>query len=250
MNSESSSPRRRAADNHAPALEWQLLCQAYQNLPITLMVNLSVTIGGSIVLYTDGYSYVYQWIMLTALLSALRLATGVYFKSRYHLSAAVDTTTIIVWKSIFAAGLLSAAMVWVVIALVTITHNQIPPTSRYTLLIIMSAMASGATGITAPLKMTGRIYITLMILAPSLIMIFYSHNDAVIGVLGLIFCAAMIASHASNHKLLRASLTLKLENEQLVNNLQYLNTDLERRVNSRTQALKRIAHHDSLTGLP
>ena len=60
----------------------------------------------------------------------------------------------------------------------------------------------------------------------------------------------MISSHSSNHRLLRASLTLKIENEQLVNNLQFLNSDLERRVNLRTQALKRIAHHDSLTGLP
>ncbi|HEY6529199.1 MAG TPA: EAL domain-containing protein [Cellvibrionaceae bacterium] len=250
MNSESPSPRRRATDNHVPALEWQLLCQAYQNLSITLMVNLSVTIGGSIVLYTDGYSYVHLWIILTALMTAVRLATGMYFKSRYNLNAVVDTKTIIIWKSIFTAGLISAALVWALIALVTITYSQIPPTSRYTLLIIMSAMASGATGITAPLKTAGRIYIAIMILAPSIIMIFYSNNDAVIGVLGLIFCAAMVATHTSNHKLLRASLTLKLENEQLVNNLQYLNTDLERRVNLRTQALKRIAHHDSLTGLP
>ena len=83
-------------------------------------------------------------------------------------------------------------------------------------------MASGATGITAPLKLIGRLYIALMVIPAAIFMLFYSSHNWVIGFLALIFCAAMISSHSSNHRLLRASLTLKIENEQLVNNLQFL----------------------------
>ncbi|HMY40052.1 MAG TPA: EAL domain-containing protein, partial [Marinagarivorans sp.] len=250
MSVETSSPRRRVTDNRLPALEWQLVCQAFQNLPAMLMVNLSVSVGGGIVLYSDGYSYVYHWLALVIVMTVVRLAVGLYFNARYTNTMVVDQKFITLWKGVFAIGLFAAAGVWVAIAIATFTHQEIPPTSHYTLLIIMSAMASGATGITAPLKLIGRFYIAIMIIPAAIIMLFYSNNNLIIGVLGLVFCAAMIASHASNHRLLRASLTLKLENEQLVNNLQYLNSDLERRVNLRTQALKRIAHHDSLTGLP
>lgn len=250
MSAEPSSPRRRVTDNHLPALEWQLVCQAFHNLPAMLMVNLAVSIGASIVLYNDGYAYVYQWLTLVILMTGVRLVNSLYFKARHSRSLVVDNKIITLWKSIFAIGLFCAAFVWVAIAVMTFTHSEVPPTSHYTLLIIMSAMASGATGITAPLKLIGRFYIAIMVIPAAIIMLFYSNNNLIIGVLGLVFCAAMIASHASNHRLLRASLTLKLENEQLVNNLQYLNSDLERRVNLRTQALKRIAHHDSLTGLP
>lgn len=250
MSAASSAPRRRVTDNHLPALEWQLVCHAFQNLPAMLMVNLSVSIGTGIVLYTDGFAYVYPWLIGVTLLTALRLATGVYFKTRLSRRIIMDENMIMRWKGIFAGGLFAAGFIWVAITLVTFLQPDIPPTSQYTLLIIMSAMASGATGITAPLKLIGRLYIALMVIPAAIFMLFYSSHNWIIGFLALIFCAAMITSHSSNHRLLRASLTLKIENEQLVNNLQFLNSDLERRVNLRTQALKRIAHHDSLTGLP
>lgn len=250
MSAESAAPRRRVTDNHLPALEWQLVCQAFQNLPAMLMVNLSTSILTGLVLFTDGFAYVYPWLIAATLLTALRLATGVYFKNRYSQRVIMDETIIKSWKGVFASGLFTAGFIWVAVTLVAFLQPDIPPTSQYTLLVIMSAMASGATGITAPLKLIGRLYIALMVIPAAIFMLFYSSHNWVIGFLALIFCAAMISSHSSNHRLLRASLTLKIENEQLVNNLQFLNSDLERRVNLRTQALKRIAHHDSLTGLP
>ena len=46
-----------------------------------LMVNLSTSILTGLVLFTDGFAYVYPWLIAATLLTALRLATGVYFKT-------------------------------------------------------------------------------------------------------------------------------------------------------------------------
>ncbi len=250
MSIETSPPRRRATDNQRLALEWQLLCQAFQNLPAMLAVNFSVSIGAALVLLNDGYSYVYYWVTIVTLMTLMRLASGWYFKTHHRTQPLFDAKLIKRWKAIFAMGLLGAGVVWVTFAMLTFADDKIPPTSHFTLLIMMSAMASGATGISAPLLLTGRAYIVLMVVPASLVLLFDPNHNWIIGLLALVFGMAMLSSHSGNHRLLRASLSLKIENEQLVNNLQFLNTDLERRVNLRTQALKRIAHHDALTGLP
>lgn len=250
MSIEASPPRRRVTDNRQLALEWQLLCQAFANLPAMLVVNFCVSIGAAFVLFSDGYTYAYYWVAIVTVMTLLRMSSGFYFKSRRRTQTSFDAKLIMRWKAIFTAGLLGAGLVWVTIAFITFTDEKIPPTSNFTLLIMMSAMASGATGISAPLLYTGRAYILLMVVPAALLILFDPSHNWVIGLLALVFGAAMLSSHSGNHRLLRASLSLKIENEQLVNNLQFLNSDLERRVNLRTQALKRIAHHDALTGLP
>lgn len=250
MSIEASPPRRRVTDNRQLALEWQLLCQAFANLPAMLVVNFCVSIGAAFVLFSDGYTYAYHWVAIVTVMTLLRMSSGFYFKSRRRTQTSFDAKLIMRWKAIFTAGLLGAGLVWVSIAFITFTDEKIPPTSNFTLLIMMSAMASGATGISAPLLYTGRAYILLMVVPAALLILFDPSHNWVIGLLALVFGAAMLSSHSGNHRLLRASLSLKIENEQLVNNLQFLNSDLERRVNLRTQALKRIAHHDALTGLP
>lgn len=243
-----ASHGRRASDTYLPALEWQLLKQAFNNLPAMLMVNLSVTLGAVYIIHNDGHSIAYIWPLFVVVLTALRAATGYQFKIRQANKTLADEKTLNFYKLLYGGGLISAALTWDLVAL--LTFSDMAQTTRYSLIIIISALGSGATGITAPLGNIARIYITLIVLPPSFLLILNSPHDLVTGILGIIFCIAMLVSHASNHKLLRASITLKLENEQLVNNLKYLNTDLERRVSLRTQALKRIAHHDALTGLP
>jgi diguanylate cyclase (GGDEF)-like protein len=239
-------PRRRSSD-HSPIIEFQLLSLAYQQLPAMLIVNVTAAIGAGLVLRSDGFTNIYYWVVAVIILSLLRLLSWVAFKrtmGAYHPTSGHTGF----WHWIFALGIYAAGCLWV--GLVMATFEEAPYASRFTLMIIISALAGGATGISAALKYVGRIYITILLLITSIVLYLTSPEDIIIAMLGMVFWVAMVISHRNNHYVLKQSLTLQLENKQLITNLQELNTDLEQRVNQRTQALKRIAHHDSLTGLP
>lgn len=239
-------PRRRSSD-HSPLIELQLLSLAYQQLPAMLIVNVAAAIGAGLVLGSDGFANINYWVVAVMILSLLRLLSWVAYR---RVAATYSSTPLNTgwWRWIFAIGIYTAGCLWV--GLVMATFEDAPYESRFTLMIIISALAGGATGISAPLKYIGRIYITILLLVTSIVLFLTSPDDYVIAILGMIFWVAMLLSHRNNHYVLKQSLTLQLENKQLIANLQELNADLEQRVSQRTQALKRIAHHDSLTGLP
>lgn len=239
-------PRRRSSD-HSPIIEFQLLSLAYQQLPAMLIVNVTAAIGAGLVLHADGFSNIYYWVLTVIILSLLRLLSWVSFR---RVTGTTQATLMHrgFWRCIFAIGIYAAGGLWV--GLVMASFDEVTYASRFTLMIIISALAGGATGISASLKYVGRIYITILLLVTSIVLYVTSPEDIIIASLGMIFWVAMVISHRNNHYVLKQSLTLQLENKQLIANLQELNADLEQRVNQRTQALKRIAHHDSLTGLP
>lgn len=239
--------RRRATDRNL-SIELQLLSLAYKNLPAMLIVNITATLGAGYVLHADGVNYISYWVSAVLFLSLLRFVSWIGFTRFLALDQIDNFKNLQWWKTGFAAGLFSAAILWV--AVVFIAFDLAHYNSKFTLIIIISALAGGATGITAPLKYIGRIYITLLLFPTSIILYLISKDDLVIALLGLIFWLAMIISHRNNHGVLRQSLTLQQENTQLINNLQEFNNHLENRVAERTEALRRIAHYDVLTGLP
>lgn len=241
-------PRRRATDQELPIIEWQLLCLAYKNLPAMLIVNVTATLGAGFVLYSDGFIHIIYWMLAVLFISLIRLAFWFGFKQTENSNPQLTMPMVNHWKWPFAIGIYLSAILWIYV--VFTSFSSAPYSSKFTLIIIISALAGGATGITAPLKYIGKIYITILLFCTSIILFFTAQNAVVISLLGLIFWIAMLVSHKNNHQILRQGLTLQLENNQLISNLQELNSDLEQRVNQRTQALKRIAHHDSLTGLP
>lgn len=239
--------RRRATDrNHS--IELQLLALAYQNLPAMLVVNITAALGAGYVLQADGIGNIVYWILAVLLLSIFRFVSWIGFTSRLEKNQIRDFDSLGLWKILFALGLFIAATLWV--GIICVAFGFAPYSSKFTLVIIISALAGGATGIIAPLKFIGRIYITLLLFPTSIILYLLSKDDLVIALLGLVFWVAMIISHRTNHKVLLQSLILQQENTLLINNLQELNTHLEKRVADRTEALRRIAHYDALTGLP
>ncbi len=239
-------PNRRATDQHT-LVEMQLAALAYQNLPAMLGVNIAATLGVAFLLYADGVSYLPVWLALVFVLSGLRLLCWFFFQ-RYCANESREQAKVGGWVLLYTLGLHSAALIWV--AMVFITFQLATSEAKFTVIVIISALAGGATGITAPLKYAGRIYITILLLFTSVIIYWVASEHWVFSVLGLVFWVAMIISHRNNHYVLLKSLTLQMENKQLINNLQHLNAELELRVQQRTSALERIAHNDALTGLP
>jgi diguanylate cyclase len=241
----SGFPRRRATDQDT-LIEAQLVDLAYQNLPAMVAVNIAATLGVVFLLHTEGVVGIQLWFGLVLLLSLLRLFSWVLYK-QCGSSANGSHKYIPTWIWLYTLGLHSAAVVWVWLLYMVFQSASLEV--KFTVIVIISSLAGGATGITAPLKYAGRIYITILLLLTSIIIYLTSSEYWVLSVLGIVFFGAMIVSHRNNHRVLLKSLTLQLENKQLIHNLQNLNVDLEQRVQQRTEALKQIAHHDALTGL-
>ena len=115
--------------------------------------------------------------------------------------------------------------------------------TRFVIIVVLSALAGGATGVLSPLKLTGRIYISLILLPASVALLL--GPDRALGLLGVAFWLVMLAGHRNNHALLVDSVQLRDQNRDLVealarrsHDLNSLNQDLEARVALRTRQLQ------------
>lgn len=225
----------------------QLMALAYENLPAMILVNFAAACGALLVLHRDGKS-VLAWLVAVLVLSGFRLASFFLFRRSSVAGKLTNVDRVDAWGIVYATGLIGAAIYWVALLLMSFQNAEL--VSRFTLIVIIAALSGGATGIVAPLKYIGRIYISIMLLCSSMIIYISAPEYWVLSVLGATFWLVMIFSHKNNHKVLIQSLLLKWDNEKLIHDLKRLNSDLEARVVQRTQALKKLAHQDPLTGLP
>lgn len=145
---------------------------------------------------------------------------------------------------VFSAGLLLSATLWAYLACVRFPVDD--ERIRYVVIVVLSALAGGATGVLAPLRLTGKLYISLILLPASLTMIVTHRSDTVLGVLGTIFWLVMLVGHHNNHLLLVDAIELRDENQELLgavarrsHELDRLNHELEERVAARTAELER-----------
>jgi diguanylate cyclase len=251
FSSHSKTPHqdqgRRISDSNTISIEMQLMVLAYRNLLPMLIVNLAVSAGVAFILYNDGLSSAYYWLLAVFVLSLLRLWSWFHFNS-VGATQKPQYQNYRYWCWIYATQLYVGAFLWVYVFYSAnhIAHNE----TKYALSIVIAAMAAGATGIIAPLKYVGRIYITLLLLPSSILLALAPTENITLALLCFIFLIAMVISHYNNHTVLRQSLKLQRENTQLILDLQDINISLERRVAKRTETLKRIAYRDVLTGLP
>lgn len=142
------------------------------------------------------------------------------------------------------AGLLISASVWAYLAWTRLPIEDAQ--QRYVVVVVLSALAGGATGVLAPLLWTGRAYVTLILVPACLQLIFIGETEAVLGVLGLVFWVVMIVGHRNNHALILRSIALASENRALLaqviaqkDAVEDANRGLMRRVAERTAELKR-----------
>lgn len=141
----------------------------------------------------------------------------------------------------FAAGLLISAALWAILAWLRFPIDS--QRTRFVIIVVLSALAGGATGVLAPMKMTGRIYISLILLPASAALLL--GPDRALGLLGAAFWLVMLTGHRNNHTLLVDSIQLRDQNRDLVEalarrgrDLNTLNQELEARVVLRTQQLQ------------
>jgi diguanylate cyclase (GGDEF)-like protein len=223
----------------------ELLAISYENLKPMLGVN--VVAGGcvSMIVWPGGAHWILIWFAAVGMVSVGRFSFGA--KLTRDIILAGTSAQAARWRRQFGLGLYASAASWAALSLF-VSRSHVA--DQYMVAIIISAMAAGGTGIIAAMAREGRIYIAAM-LGPASVMLF-SHDQPgmIMTFLGLGFMGVMLVVHHRNHIAIRRGVELKNENVDLVRDLQALNTDLERRIAERTEALVNAANSDSLTGLP
>jgi len=218
-----------------------------------IVVNGAAILGHSFIIDSRSLTWQSSWVSAALLLCVLRYGLECYCLRdlRQHPQRPVPH-----WqRGLLAAGLISSALMWSLNAVIGLPHYS--ANEKFSVMIIISALAGGATGTLASMRIVGKLYIASLLL-PTCLAMWYSGDDklAILAVLGVIFAFIMFNSHGNNFKLLSRTLSLTDDKEALIRQLSEnnrhisdVNTHLEQRIQERTQALEFLANHDPLTGL-
>jgi len=235
----------------AQARALALLRQAMANSRASLLVTLSASAGLAWDIGTDETPWTYAWLGAVVALSVLRWVLDLGLRWRLNRGAEVQAQTLL---RLHCAGLLGAGLLWSWMGWFGLAGQA--SEGQYKILIILSAMAGGATGVLAPLRRTGPVFIAMMLLPACVQLALSPRPQMVLALLGGVFCVVMVIGHRNNHRLILRSLSLQEANLDLIQDLQAKNAEvqamnhrLEDRVAQRTEDLRTMAHHDALTGL-
>jgi len=234
----------------ADAKERHLLNQAYRNLGPMLLVNFAAVTGISFVLAGRSDAAVHLWT--TIHLTAVFVRAGIWLSYELNRRSGQFVAHLRAWQIAYAGGLLLSGMLWAWLGthiFASSSQGQIGIES-YAVLIVLSALAGGASGVTSSYLKVGIAYISLLLLPASACLILAQGTEQTLGALGLTFWLVMIAGLSANHRVLMRNLTLEDANLHLIDRLKGTNLVLEEKVTERTLRLEHLALTDALTGLP
>ncbi|WP_375290851.1 putative bifunctional diguanylate cyclase/phosphodiesterase [Qipengyuania sp.] len=226
-------------------VERGLLAVNRDNMPSTLAMNVFAAFSITAILVWAGAAWAPWWLLAVFAFTAARAFVNRSLTRADLLEGPVERVAR--WRRLTAAGLHMSSVTWVTLAYLTGGQSL---EGRYTIAIVFSALAAGATAILAPLMWPTRIYIAAMLLSTPFFLFEHDGPGLVMCTLSLVFFVVMLIVHRRNHHLLRSAIALRIENRGLVDGLQKLNGELEAKVEERTQALTQAAYTDGLTGLP
>jgi len=235
-------------------VDGELLRLAYRNNRSSVLVNLAASLGIAMQFGGPGQAWFWRWFGAVLGISLIRLLLDLAFTRRYSGGTSLTPGLRLRWKRFYEAGLMAGASMWVVLAWTQLDAQTTE--GKFVILIVVSALAGGATGVLAPLRAIGRVYIGLLLVPACIRLFMLNQPEPVLGALGLIFFVVMLVGHNNNHRIVVRSLMLQEENSDLVarltahnHEIKELNAGLEARVAERTAALQTMAHRDALTGL-
>ena len=221
-----------------------LLGHAHRNSLATMAVQAAAAIGVCLIAHPPERPYYLVWLAVVLTLLTIRLLTDRLLGAALAGRFMADRLDLLARGH--SLGLILSAGLWALLACVAIPLEDI--SSRYVLIIVLSALAGGAVGVLSPLKWTGRVYVSLILLPASLMLIVQGGVDATLGALGVIFWLVMMVGHRNNHALLVDALRLRDANRELMEEVarrshhtNRLNRDLEDRVRARTEQLERLS---------
>lgn len=233
-----------------------LLDLAYRNSWANILVNFAAGAGLTTMfwLQDDLHPATMWWFVTLFVICVVRLWGGYLFHTQRQAKLDLEADAFRVWHQRYVVGVLTAGFMWSVIGIIEIP--TVRGESQFMTLIIIAGLAGGATGILAPVFVVGRMYLIALLFPPAVIMTFMDDPNYILAVLSLVFLIVMLATHRNNHAVLFRSLVLKHQNDDLVEDLRQKNritenwnATLEARVEERTEELRNLIEHDTLTGV-
>jgi two-component system, sensor histidine kinase len=216
-----------------------LVRQASRNSVATMGVQAAAAIGVTLSTLPSERPVYWMWLTATLAVLAARVVVDRLLASALKGGALARRLDHIVFA--FSAGLLISAALWALLAWLRFPIDS--QRTRFVIIVVLSALAGGATGVLSPMKLTGRLYISLILLPASVALLL--GPDRALGLLGAAFWLVMLTGHRNNHALLVDSIQLRDQNRDLVealarrsHDLNALNQDLEARVELRTSQLR------------
>ena len=231
----------------------RLWLTALAHHPRGLLVTAAAIIGIAYSLRQQTAHMLWFWVVGALGFTAIRY--GIYLVCKADSRPGKTHSRWRHWQQIHEALLLLAGIQWAMLGWWGIP--QFSGANQFIIIIVLAALAGGATATLAPLRVSGKIYI-LLVLIPACIRLSQQPDDnfIVLATLGSIFAWVMISGHESNFALLKEIVNLDLEKQALVDKMTAIsselaqtNVKLEQRVAERTEALQFQAHHDTLTKL-
>ncbi|MGV7207633.1 hypothetical protein ACLB1G_07245 [Oxalobacteraceae bacterium A2-2] len=200
--------------------------ETLNNHPRGLLVTLGSVIGIALALRVQAVDWLQGWTMAALMLIGLRY--GVYLLCRPSLADGAAPANEVLMIRLHHVGVISSGLVWAMLAWWGVPWYQ--NVERFTILVVLSALAGGSTATLAPLRISGKIYIALLLL-PACFQLLLIGDDAniTLAVLGAMFCGVMMSTHASNHGLLLHAIELSQDKENLILQLSSANSALEGR---------------------
>ncbi|MCZ2721749.1 diguanylate cyclase [Marinomonas sp. 15G1-11] len=236
-------------------LKSSLLKLAYKNNLYSILVNLTAFLCVYYQVASFDIPYIDLWFYCTVLFMAVRLLIDILFR-RYFAPDTVQFTekTLHTWSHYHAFGVILGGCSWAIIAVIALPNLGLE--ERFVVTVISSALAGGATGVLAPSKIVGKLFIILTLLPASITLIFITPSLPLLGFLGSFFCVVMLVGHSNNYRQILSNIELTFKNDGLLDSLKEqnqqisdLNQRLENRVRERTADLERMALTDRLTQL-
>jgi len=237
-------------------LKPELLQYALNNNLAGLLTQLITAVGVVLILNTGDTTrnWLWTWLGIAVFILCLRLVLHRYLAHTIHTVKGKTPEWIARAWRLQKAGLLAAGGLWA--ALIAIGFNDYPPAQQYLIVMVLAAMAGGASGVLASMRIMGPVYIALLMLPISIQLARQDPAQWILSIIGLVFFAVMLLGHRNNHAQLRKSIELQNENWDLVEKLTVRtvdalssNAELEARVAERTRSLHTLAHQDPLTDL-
>lgn len=239
-------------------IEFNLLLNAYANGRAMIFVNAVAAIAVGFYLYPSKPGYAVGWVVAILLLSLIRRIKWQHFYDAVHANIEpgtngsledADTRLAFIrkWRFRFAAGLITAGLLWSFILERSIAAGV---DSKYFTCIVIAGLAGGAASICAPLKGEGRAYISSLLLPSAVILAIGPNSDPLLAFMAVVCWSTLLFGLSNNHRVHRQALELQATNSGLVRELTDLNQSLEKKVAKRTRDLEYAAMRDPLTDLP
>jgi len=237
-------------------LRSDLLQYALDNNLAGLMTQLVTAIGVVLILHAadDTRDWLWVWLAIAVFTVGVRLALHRYMCRTIHTVKGRSPEWIDWAWRLQKGGLLMAGLLWA--ALISIGFHTYPPAQQYLIMMVLAAMAGGASSVLAPMRVMGPLYMLLLMGPVCFQLARQGSNQWIIAVIGAAFFLTMLMGHRNNHAKLRKAINLQNENWHLVEQLTLRtaevmtsNAELEARVDERTRSLHSLAHHDPLTTL-